>query len=254
MWDSHFHLMEMRKKMPHAVEVLAEELERGLAGGIDVAVGTEDFNDRAKALAPFPTVYLSAGLYPSAASVDYKNKLLVLEDQLRHHRVVALGETGMDLYRDYASEEAQARLFSDQVDLAMAGRLPLIIHCREAFGPVLNILEAKRPDRGVMHCFSGTFEEAKRCIDLGFFISFAGNITFPKNEELREVARKIPLERILLETDSPYLAPLPFRGRPASPSLIAYTYACLAKIRGLETGFLTEEITKNLRSCFPRIA
>jgi TatD DNase family protein len=254
MYDSHFHLSLLAGKGLDPGEVMEGCFRAGFRGGVDIGTGIEDFERRLDAAAPYPPVFLSAGLYPSEAAGPWESKLHALEKQISHPRVVALGEAGLDFYRNYAPAKDQIALFSEQIELAAASRLPLVIHCRQAEDRMLEILRDKRPSEGgVRHCFSGDFRSAKEFADLGFRISFAGNLTYPKSEALRDAAVRLPLDLILLETDAPYLSPNPVRGLPCSPAYVAYTYAFLAKIRGLEIHTIVEAVEKNIKNCFPRM-
>jgi TatD DNase family protein len=154
-----------------------------------------------------------------------------------HPKVVAIGEIGLDYYWDTSPKDVQDRVFREQIRLAKEVNLPILIHNREAHGDLLRILKEERADEvgGIMHAFSGSVEMAKECIDMNFYISFGGPVTFKNARKPKEVAQEIPLDRILIETDSPYLTPHPFRGKRNESGYVLYVAEVLAELRGLTT-------------------
>ncbi len=229
----------MRAKGLHPETLLDWCFSGGMSSALDVSVNPKDFEERRRLTDRFPQLRLTAGIYPSesnriAADPAYKTELFsMLREQLADPLVVAVGEIGLDGYHDYAPLEAQASLLREQLDLAAEYHLPVVIHNRECDGPTLDALSSAALERGgVMHCFSSDYAAAKKFADLGFFISFAGNLTFKSSQTLQEAARKLPIDLLLLETDSPYLAPVPARGRPNHPGYIGHTYEFLAELRG----------------------
>jgi TatD DNase family protein len=171
-----------------------------------------------------------------------------LAELLRHERAVAVGETGLDFYRDYAPHNRQRELFSAQLDLARELSKPVVVHNREADSDTAAALSAFE-GTVVLHCFSspGLLEPA---LERGWYLSFAGNVTFPRAEALRDAAKRVPAERILAETDSPYLAPVPRRGRPNEPANVVHTVAALAEARGEDPGELAARIDANATAAF----
>lgn len=248
MVDSHFHSLSMREKGIDPREHLTHCFERGFAAALDVAVDADLFDERRALLAPFERVYLTAGISPFAAgSEGLAERLQRVERQLAEPKVVAIGEIGLDRHWNYGTPEAQRSLLTAQLEMAERSRLPVVIHNREADSELLEAIRTHRPPRGgVMHCFSSDFAAASRFIDLGFLISFAGNVTYKRSDPIQETARRIPAEAVLIETDSPYLAPVPARGRAGSPALVAYTYAFVAGLRGIEV----EELVARVRANF----
>jgi TatD DNase family protein len=184
-----------------------------------------------------PRVFATAGMHPyQAAEVDAA-ALEALRVLATHPSVVALGEMGLDYYRGETAAPVQRQAFSLQLELAAELQLPVVVHSRDAHDDTLAVLRefAPRLAGGVMHCFDGGAHFAEACVDLGFHLSFAGNATFKKRTELREAACAAPLDRILVETDSPYLSPEPVRGKkPCLPVYVKHTAACLAKARGMD--------------------
>jgi TatD DNase family protein len=171
----------------------------------------------------------------------------------KHPKVIAWGEIGLDYFYDYSPRDAQERVFRDQMALAHEARLPIIIHCRDAWADCLKLLEEVwRPAGlgGILHCFTSTLEDAKRGLDIGFLISFAGNSTYPKTQNLRDVAKALPLENILIETDSPYLAPQAYRGKRNEPAYVVEVARTLASVRDLPAEEFAARTAGNFRRFF----
>jgi len=197
-------------------------------------------------------IFAAAGFHPHDANAAGDAELAALAELMRHPRVVAWGEIGLDYHYDHSPRDVQARVFSQQLKLARAAKLPVIIHCREAWADCLDILDRDWRSSGlggILHCFSGTAAEARRGIEMGFLISFAGNVTFPKSQALRDVARELPLSSLLIETDAPYLAPPPHRGRRNEPAFVAEVARTLATVRDLPVA----EIAAATRDNFSRM-
>ncbi len=252
MIDTHFHSAVMIRKGIDAEAVIGEAVEKGLAGGIDIGLEPGDFGERKKILGNFPSVLLSAGCYPSEAERNRVPDLLeALEEVLRTEKPAAVGEIGLDWHWDYGERSGQTGLFEGQIELANRYRLPVLIHNREADDDVAEILSRTPPEYGgIMHCFSSGYGEAVKFLDKGMYISFAGNLTYKSNTRLRETAAKIPMDRILLETDSPYLSPRKKRGKPNHPGHIGYTYEVLAEVLDIKTERLVEITGENFRRLF----
>jgi TatD DNase family protein len=168
--------------------------------------------------------------------------------------VRALGETGLDRYWDYTPFAQQANYFGRHLELARKHKLPVVIHCRQAEADVVRMLredfDKYGPVRGVMHSYTGDLETARACLDMGLYISFAGMVTYKNAHDLRAVAAQVPLERLLVETDSPYLAPVPVRGRRNEPAYVVHTASCLAGLRGLDLPAVARSLTANARGLF----
>ncbi len=200
----------------------------------------------------WPQVYAAVGIHPhDAAGVD-EQALAELRDLAAHSRVVAIGETGLDYYRDRAPRTDQRRVFRAQIALAREVGKPLIVHDRDAHEDILAILRAEGATEagGVLHCFSGDLAMARACVDLGFYISIAGPVTYPPNEALREVVRAVSVDRLLVETDCPYLAPQSRRGRRNEPALVRETAAMVAEIKGLTLDDVARVTTLNAFTLF----
>lgn len=200
----------------------------------------------------FHNIYASIGIHPHDASKVSEQDWQALESLITEPKVIAVGETGLDYYRNRSPHEDQQRIFHKHLTLAKNHNLPVIIHCREASDDCLKILEEHRNGviQGVVHCFSGTVEVAKKCIALGLYVSFAGPITFSNANTLREVAKSVPVERLLLETDCPFLSPQPKRGERNEPSYLSFIVPVLANIYGLSVHDIKRITTFNAYKLF----
>jgi TatD DNase family protein len=231
--DSHCHLNfpELAAKVDDALALMREN---GVTHALCVSVTLEEF-PQVRALAErYPHIFGSVGVHP-----DYPDVPVVREEQLialaEHPKIVAIGETGLDYFRIKGDCEWQRERFRTHIRAARRCGKPLIIHTREAAADTLRIMGEEGADSigGVMHCFTESWEVARAALDLGFHISFSGIITFKNAEALRDVAKKVPLERMLIETDSPYLAPVPYRGKTNEPGLVKYVAEEIARQRNL---------------------
>ncbi len=248
--DSHCHL-DMTD-YDDCRQVVARAAAAGvryiLSVGIDLAS-----SKAAVALAEeFPGVYCSVGIHPHHAVGVEDCQYQELAALARHPKVRAYGEIGLDYARDYAPRDVQIRHFERQVALAKELSLPLIIHDREAHAEVMAILKAAAPlpAAGVMHCYSGDLQLADEAIDLGFLLSIPGVVTFNKALMMHEVVRNVPLESLLVETDGPYLAPDPFRGKRNEPAYVLYTVARIAELRGLSINDVARQTSANAMRLF----
>lgn len=241
LFDTHFHGSHMRTKGLDVQKVLKQAFDIGLVGAVNVATSEEGAAERMKLASEFPGIFISAGIHPSSVSKDLKKAFPLVEMQAEEPIVAAIGETGLDSYHDYSPAKLQEESF--RLHLELAGRLgkPVIIHNREADSRVLKILRDSQCRHGIFHCFSSDMDTARAALDMGFHISFAGNITFKSNGRLRDVAAMIPRDRLLIETDSPFLSPMPRRGRLNHPGHIGYTLEVLADSRN--------EHPENLAAC-----
>ena len=252
--DSHAHLDGKRFDTDREQVIdraRSEGVETILAIGIGDGPGTLDC--AIKLAERFSNLYATTGIHPHEAELAREADFEQMEHLARHPKVIAWGEIGLDYFYDHSPREVQTRVFVRQMELARAEKLPIIIHCRasegsdNAWNDTVRLLRERWGSSGlggILHCFSGTLEHAKAALDLGFMISFAGNITFPKAQSIREVAQQVPLERILIETDSPFLAPVPYRGKRNEPAFVKETARQLGEIRGItqeEAGVKTAE-------------
>ena len=251
LFDTHAHL-----HFPDFAGDLNAVLARARAAGVTrmVTVGTTVQTSRAAiALAARERdVWATVGIHPHDAAGADAAALAELETLARSPRVVAVGEIGLDFFRNLAPRDVQERALRGQLDLARRLRKPAVIHCRDAHAPMLAILAEERVEDigGIMHCFSGDTAIAARCLDLGLLISLAGPVTYPNARALPEVARFVPADRLVVETDCPYLPPQPFRGKRNEPAYIAITVARVAELRGEAVEALAPRLAENARALF----
>ncbi|MBX3244967.1 MAG: TatD family hydrolase, partial [Acidobacteria bacterium] len=204
----------------------------------------------------YDNVFASVGVHPHDAKLyDDKAEEHLIGLVKGSDKVVAWGEIGLDYYYDHSPRDIQQEVFRRQIQMAKGLGLPIIIHTRDADDDTVSLLKEEYSEKnemspGVMHCFGGSAEMAKECLELGFYISFAGNVTFKKAENLREAAKVVPLERLLVETDCPYLTPVPFRGKRNEPSYVVHTANFLAEFYGIEFEELARQTTKNFLDLF----
>jgi TatD DNase family protein len=263
--DSHAHLDSSRYDADREA-MLQQSLAAGVGNVLSIGIGDgPDTMHRALDLCrnyagrtDVPRLYATAGVHPDeAASVD-DSVLHKLDKLLTAPEVIACGEIGLDYYWDTAPRTVQHQAFIQQMEVAAGHCLPIVIHCRAAeragigdtaaWDDTLDLLDRHwRQTRlgGILHCFAGTAEHARRAIDSGFLISFAGNITFPKAQPIRDVAQNLPLDSILVETDAPFLAPVPHRGQRNSPAYVSVTAGKLAELRGIDPDELAAATTRN---------
>ena len=234
-------------------------IERARSVGIEhqLVTGTDVRHSiAAAALAERAQAHLSAtaGVHPHHAKDVGDDWTRTLRGLLAHACVRAVGETGLDFYRDDCDPRTQKERFSRHIGAARQTKKPLIIHTRNAAKETLELMQAEQASKagGVMHCFAEDWATAKGALDLGFYISFSGIVTFKNAQDLREVAQKVPLDRLLVETDAPYLAPVPFRGKRNEPAFVKHTAECLADLRGLELSELAALTTENFFRLFNR--
>ncbi|MBI1740460.1 MAG: TatD family hydrolase [Acidobacteriales bacterium] len=202
----------------------------------------------------YPQIWASVGIHPHEASLANDAAYARLEQWARHQRVVAWGEIGLDYFYDHSPREVQKAVFLQQMELARAAKLPIIIHCRpsdnseNAWDDCLALTAEHWTSSGlggILHCFTGTVGHARRGLDLGFMISFAGNITFPKAQSIREAAQLVPLDRMLIETDSPYLAPIPHRGQRNEPAFVKEVARQIGELRGMSAEEIGSQTAQN---------
>jgi TatD DNase family protein len=231
--------------------------EAGVAAMLCVGTGDPHTGEIDKAVAAaekYERVFASVGVHPHDAKLyndEAERRLLDLVKS--SEKVIAWGEIGLDFYYDHSPRDVQREVFVRQIEKARELDLPVIIHSRDADDETVEILtgEYERGSfRGIMHCFGGTAQMAERLLEIGFLISFAGNVTFKKAENLREAARVVPLERLLIETDCPFLTPVPLRGRRNEPAFVAHTAHFLAELYGVETERLAERTARNFLEFF----
>lgn len=246
--DSHCHLDMLDLDVP---TILANAKNQGVGHFLCVCVTLQDFPNVLKIAQSYPEVSASVGLHPNE-SVELEPDADSLVELAKDDKVVAIGETGLDYFRSNGDIEWQRNRFRQHIRAAKQVKKPLIVHSRQAKQDTLAILreEDAASIGGVMHCFTEDWQMAKEAMDLNFFISFSGIVTFQNAKELQSVAKQIPLERMLIETDSPYLAPVPNRGKPNEPAYVRLVAEYIANLRNIDLAELAEVTTNNFFRCF----
>jgi TatD DNase family protein len=250
--DSHAHL-DGKQFDSDREQVIARAREAGVRAM--VAIGNGDgpptLDAGIQLAEKHPFMYATIGIHPHEARLADDAAYQTMEQLARHPKVIAWGEIGLDYYYDHSPREIQQQVFARQMELAATAKLPIVIHCRpsdgsdNAWDDCLTMIKdqwAPHGLGGILHCFTGNWAQAKRALDMGFMISFAGNLTFPKAQQIRDAALEVPLDRMLIETDSPYLAPVPHRGKRNEPAFVKETARRLGELRSLamdEVGELT---------------
>lgn len=247
--DSHTHLPQIEQRGIDLISLL-ETLSGSFRWILDAGVDGRDFDRRIELESRFPFIRMACGIHPTS-SEDPERQILLVREQLDRCRAVAIGETGIDRFHDRAPLPVQEKMFRLQLELACEKKLPVIIHNREADDDIIRIL-ADYPalPGGVMHCFSGDFDRLSPLLDRGFYFSFAGNLTYKKSDAIREAAVKTPLDRILAETDAPWLAPQSMRGKDNHPGLITETFRLLAELKSIPLDQLETRIEDNFNALF----
>jgi TatD DNase family protein len=254
--DSHCHIDGPEYDVDRE-EVIARARDAGVTTMLNVGTGDPHSGafERAVELAEkHPEIYAAVGVHPHDAKLfDDAAEKRVVDLAKQSQRIVAWGEIGLDYHYDHSPREVQRDVFRRQLRIACSLNLPVVIHSREAEHDTIAILreELSGYDRGgVMHCFGGSLQMAREAIGLGFLISFAGNLTFKKADDLRDIARQLPFDRLLIETDCPYLTPVPFRGKRNEPARVVETAGCLAELHGKELDEIGRITSDNFANLF----
>ena len=251
MIDSHAHI-DLPVFGKDREQVLARAREQGVSGIINVGLNLESSQASLKLAQHHPDIFAAVGFHPNEAFRMMDGDTSLLAELAEDSRVVAIGEIGLDFYRKSSPHQRQLEVFQKQLNLAAELGLPVIIHCRQAHKEVLNILthwvksaSTSGSERGVIHCFSGELELAQHYIELGFLVSLAGSVTYPSAHDLVKLAGELPLDRFLVETDSPFLPPQPYRGRRNEPSYIPLVVNRIAQIRGISAELVAQATAQN---------
>ncbi len=260
--DSHCHLDGPRFD-PDREQVISRAREAGIHNIL--AVGTGDgpgtLDCAVRLSAQYDLVYATIGIHPHEAKLATEPDFTELEQLARRPKVIAWGEIGLDYYYDHSPREIQQNVFVQQMELARAAKLPIVIHCRpsdesdNAWDDCLALIEQHWKPAGlggILHCFTSTWARAKHALDMGFLISFAGNVTFPKSQQIRGSANEVPLDRMLIETDSPFLAPVPHRGKRNEPAFVKEVARQIAELRGLSADDIGSQTSQNFYRFFYR--
>ena len=249
--DSHAHL-----EMPEFKKDLEEVIQRAKISGIDhiFTVGTEkgDWNRALEIARSHPKIYAILGVHPHNAKEIDDRTYPILQELCKNEKVRAYGEIGLDFFRNLSPREVQIKRFREQIALAKELHLPIVVHDRDAHLETLEILKSEKAEDcgGIIHCFSGNYRMAKECLDMGFYISVPGTITFKNAEPFRDIVRRLPLEALLVETDAPYITPVPFRGKRNEPSYVRYTAEKVAEVKKISFEKVAEVTTQNALRIF----
>ena len=235
--DSHCHVND-----PKFDEDRDAVLQRALAAGVDtmVVIDAPEFAER------HPFLFATIGVHPHEAAQATEETFARMRDLAQHPKVLAIGEIGLDYHYDFSPRDVQRRVFDRQLEIAADFCKPIVIHTREAWEDTMERMPSL-PYGGIMHCFTGTVEQAQQAVERGFHLGFGGVLTFPKAAELREAARLTPGDRLLVETDCPYLAPVPHRGKRNEPAFVVETARRLAEVRGTTLEAIAALTTSNFR-------
>jgi TatD DNase family protein len=258
--DSHAHL-DGKQFDSDRDAVIARAREAGVR--TMVAIGNGDgpptLDAGIQLAEKYAFMYATIGIHPHEAKLADDTAYQTMEKLARHPKVIAWGEIGLDYHYDHSPRETQKQVFARQMELAAAAKLPIVIHCRPSDGSdnawedCLGMIQdqwAPRGIGGILHCFTGKAAQAERALDMGFMISFAGNLTFPKAQQIRDAAIEVPLDRMLIETDAPYLAPVPHRGKRNEPAFVKETARRLGELRGLSAEAIGDQTSSNFYNFF----
>jgi TatD DNase family protein len=251
--DSHCHLdkLDLTQYNGSLANAIADAHANNVTNILCVCIDLEHFPAVLAIAEAYQNVYASVGIHPTEI-IPREPTVDALIQLGSHSKVVAFGETGLDYYRDDSNKLVQQERLRKHIQAAKALNKPVIIHTRQAQDDTINILKSEGADQvgGVMHCFTETWAMAQKAIDLNFYISFSGIVTFQNAKELKEVAKLVPLDRMLIETDAPYLAPVPYRGKPNQPAYVKHVAEYIAQLRGIRFEQLAEQTTENFFNLF----
>ena len=252
--DSHCHLnhLDLTGHGGDLTRAMTFAEQQGVKHFLCVCITLSEFPEMLEIANQYPHVSLSVGLHPNEQDVPLDpscDDLVALAD---NPKVVAIGETGLDYFRSVGDVEWQRERFRQHIRAAKVTGKPLIVHTRQAKEDTLRILQEEQASTvgGVMHCFTEDWEAAQKALDMNFYISISGIVTFKTAVEIQDVAKRVPLDRLLIETDSPYLAPMPFRGKPNEPAYVRYVAECIANLRGISLETVAAETTENFFRLF----
>jgi TatD DNase family protein len=252
--DSHCHL-NYESLVERQSEVLENARNRGVSGFLNISTRQTEWDDIIAVAEREPDVWASVGVHPHEADAHPDLGGAALAEAADHPRVIAIGECGLDYYYDKSDRAAQRERFEAHIDAAQQTDLPLVVHTRDAEEDTAEILDRAVRERGVtgvLHCFTGSAALARKGLDLGFYVSLSGIVTFKNAQDLQETAKWLPADRVLVETDSPFLAPVPHRGQKCEPAFVADTAAFVAQLRGEAVERLAEATTANFFKLFKK--
>lgn len=251
LFDTHVHL-NAEQYEEDITEVINRALETGVEKMLVVGFDRPTIKKAMKLVDEYDFLYASVGWHPVDAIDMSEDDMLWLEELSAHKKVVALGEMGLDYYWDKSPKDIQQEVFRKQIQLAKKVKLPIVIHNRDATADVIRILKEENAQEvgGIMHCFSGSAETALECINMNFYISLGGPVTFKNAKKPKEVAKAVPLERLLIETDCPYLAPHPYRGKRNEPAYVKLVAEQIAELKGVTLEEVSAATSKNAKKLF----
>lgn len=247
--DVHAHLNDEKfENIESVVEnALSEKVDKIITAGFDISSSRKNLEIASR----FPNVFATIGIHPEMVDELEKDYLEVLKDMSKNKKVVAIGEIGLDYHFKDDNKELQKEIFVKQIELANFLDLPVVVHSRDAMGDTLELLKKHPPKKeSLLHCYSGSIESAKEFIKLGFSFSFGGVVTFNNAKNVFKVVEELPIEKIMLETDCPYMAPVPFRGKRNEPMYIPYIARKITEIKNIEVEKIAETTTKNAEKMF----
>jgi TatD DNase family protein len=258
--DSHAHL-DGRQFDSDREQVIARAREAGVRTMVAIGNGDgpEHLDCGIRLAEKYDFIYATLGIHPHEARLADDAAFQNMERLAKHPKVIAWGEIGLDYFYEHSPRDLQKEVFTRQMELAWAAKLPIVIHCRpsessdDAWEDCLSLMRqywAANGLGGILHCFTGNWPQAKSALDMGFMISFAGNVTFPKAKQIRDAALEVPLDRMLIETDSPYLAPVPHRGKRNEPAFVMETARKLGELRGMTAEEVGEQTSRNFYNFF----
>jgi TatD DNase family protein len=246
--DTHCHL-QMKSFKKDIEKVVDNARKAGVKAIINVGFDVRSSEKAVELSEKFPCMYAAVGVHPHDAKTYDANTLKLMEEFLRECKVVAIGEIGLDYFRDLSPRDVQKQIFTEQLEFALEKRVPVILHIRDAYEEVLSVLEERTPEKAILHCFSGTAADAKRALRLGLFISFGGSITYG-GKQMSNTVRAVPLASMMVETDAPFLSPQPKRGDRNEPAFIRHTAVRLAEIKEEKVETVARITTENASSFF----
>jgi TatD DNase family protein len=258
--DSHAHL-DGKQFATDREQVIARARNAGVQAMVAIGNGDgpADVDCGIRLAKKYDFIYATLGIHPHEARLTNESSYENMARLAESPKVIAWGEIGLDYYYDHSPRDVQKEVFARQMELAAAAKLPIIIHCRpsdeseDAWDDCLAMIRERWATNGlggILHCFTGKWPHAKAALDMGFMISFAGNVTFPKAQQIRDAALEVPLDRMLIETDSPYLAPVPHRGKRNEPAFVIETARRISELRGLSGEEIGERTTRNFYNFF----
>ena len=247
--DSHAHLI-LEPFEKDRDNVIQEAFSNSITHIVQSCDNLEEIKSNLTLTKKYNNIYSSVGIHPHEAKSWNDVSYITIVNYTKEEKVIAIGETGLDFYYNLSPKETQLQVFREQIKIAKEVSLPLIIHTRDAFKETIEILKEEKAQRGVLHCYTGDLTTAKEAIKLGFYISWSGILTFKNAIDLKEVAKEIPLENTLVETDCPFLTPIPYRGKRNEPKYVRYVAEELANIKGISVEEIGEVTSNNAKQLF----